>query len=574
MEPVLAEDSRPRPVSRLPILAAALVTLALAVGLPPEIHPWSRAACQVLLALAALILVPLSGGPVPGAARSRWVLLLVPFAALSILTAGCRARAVDEAADALALGCAGLAGACLARHAAGRRAIVAVLLAAACAVSLQAILQRHLTYPAQALRLRAEGDPGAHDIALRLEEGRPTGPFSLPAALAGFLALVLPAALARAARPSRRGPRAAFALLALVMAYALYTTRSMGGLAAACAGVLFILPLWVPRRRGAMAGIVLLGLVAGAALFLHERRIRLGQDGGGDPLTLRAGNWIAAARMIADHPLLGTGPGSFGTFYPRYMRPGMNETRYAHDSCLQAAAGWGAWILVPLLAVVLLWARGLRSAARAGTDEALDRLPILAGAGSFLLHNLVDFTAYLPGVALPAALLIGLGAPSDGDREAGPAVSAARGRALARAAIGVLITAAVALHATAAARSASSLARAGESARSGEIDRAADLARLAAAARPEDPDPRAFLAQLVLAQRIDDPAWRAVGERAAARALDLDPESAILHYTRALYYRKAGEPAASYREVYAAHLLFPLKDLYRPAAPPPPEKAR
>src|SRR3989442_57758 len=36
-------------------------------------------------------------------------------------------------------------------------------------------------------------------------------------------------------------------------------------------------------------------------------------------------------------------------------------------------------------------------------------LPFLAAGAAFLVHNLVDFTAFLPGVAIPAAILIGLG---------------------------------------------------------------------------------------------------------------------------------------------------------------------
>ncbi len=145
-------------------------------------------------------------------------------------------------------------------------------------------------------------------------------------------------------------------------------------------------------------------MIAGTILFLHARRLEIATPGG-DPLLLRAGNWAAAAEMIRDHPLLGTGPGSFGTYYPRYIRPGMNETRYAHNSYLQTLAGWGAWAALPILALLAAVRGRLREARRAGGED----LPALAAGAGFLAHNLIDFTAFLPGVAIPAALLIGIG---------------------------------------------------------------------------------------------------------------------------------------------------------------------
>ncbi|MFQ5878392.1 MAG: hypothetical protein ACE5JH_12035, partial [Acidobacteriota bacterium] len=127
----------------------------------------------------------------------------------------------------------------------------------------------------------------------------------------------------------------------------------------------------------------------------------------------------------------------------------------------------------------------------------------------------------------------------------------------------LLLAAALAGHGWVASRCARLLGRARVAAESGAIDAAADLARRAAAVRPDDPGPHAFLAQLVLAERAGERAWREEGEAAASRALALDRESAILHYTRSLYYDWSGEPAPAYRERLAAHLLYPLKPLYR-----------
>jgi len=116
------------------------------------------------------------------------------------------------------------------------------------------------------------------------------------------------------------------------------------------------------------------------------------------------------------------------------------------------------------------------------------------------------------------------------------------------------------------------LAKAREAVLAGNVEEAAAEARRAASARPDHPEPQQFLAELVLAQGMNDAARRAEGERAATRALAAEPEAAILHYTRALYHRAAGENAAAYRELFAAHRLYPQKPLYQSTSIPAGEK--
>ena len=115
-----------------------------------------------------------------------------------------------------------------------------------------------------------------------------------------------------------------------------------------------------------------------------------------------------------------------------------------------------------------------------------------------------------------------------------------------------------------AARSQLLLEQAGAAAVDGEIAASLHLARAAARVRPDDEAPQAFLAEAVLAHGLDDPGLRAEGQRAAARAVALDRESAILHFFVAQYHQAAGESTEAYREMRAAHRLYPLKDLYGP----------
>ncbi|MGH9798572.1 MAG: hypothetical protein ACRD5D_10500, partial [Candidatus Polarisedimenticolia bacterium] len=120
------------------------------------------------------------------------------------------------------------------------------------------------------------------------------------------------------------------------------------------------------------------------------------------------------------------------------------------------------------------------------------------------------------------------------------------------------------------ARVAGLLDRAADAVGRGDFDAASGPVREAMRLRPGDPAPPAFLAQMVLARFMEVPAARARGEAAATRAVALDPESAVLHHTRALYHEAAGERAAAWCEQAEARRLYPLKERYAaPASPPP-----
>jgi len=490
--------------------------------------------------------------------RRAALLFLPPALAALLFVPGGRARGLDEAVAVAGFGLAVLLG----RRVASvppRRLIPGVIAALGMLVAAQAVLQHHWAYPQAAAALRAADAAGADAYLVRLDQGRPAGPFSLPAALGGFLALSLPMTLAvrRAAGGAALRWGATTALL--LQGYALYLTHSIGGLLAATVALAAAAAAPRPGWRAALPAAI--AFAALALLFVHGRRAEIGARPGGDPVSLRLGNWEAAARMIREHPVLGVGPGRFGVFYPRFMRPGMNETQYAHNSYLQIAATWGAWTLLP---IGLVAAAALRR--RSGPLDGAATAAQAAGAG-FLAHNVVDFTFFLPGVALPAGLLLGLGSPEPAE-EATADASLPAGR---RWVAGALLAAALLAHVATADRAALHLDRARTLALSGDAPAAEREALRAAAAWPVDPDPWAFTAQSLLARGASDPASAALAARAAERAVRLEPDAAILHHTLALVRSVASDPAAAWVEERRAAQLFPGKPLYRTATAPEPK---
>jgi hypothetical protein len=196
-----------------------------------------------------------------------------------------------------------------------------------------------------------------------------------------------------------------------------------------------------------------------------------------------------------------------------------------------------------------------------------------AGAG-FLLHNAIDFTFYLPGVALPAAVLLGLGSPGaagsmEGADRGGTEEVMERGATAPRI-VSILLALLLLAQAGTADRSAWHLDRARILALGGSPLDAEAEARAAAAACPWNPDPWAFLAQSLLARRASGPEEESLRRRSAERAAHLEPEGAILHHTVALDRAAASDPASAWLEEERAHRLYPGKALYRPA----PEEAR
>jgi O-antigen ligase len=100
--------------------------------------------------------------------------------------------------------------------------------------------------------------------------------------------------------------------------------------------------------------------------------------------------------MIADHPVLGVGPGQVRAWYPHYRRPEAvrPSTGHLHNSPVQVAAERG----LPALAVWLwLWVVFFREAgavvSRVGRDRPLERALVCAslwGVGGFLVAGLFE----------------------------------------------------------------------------------------------------------------------------------------------------------------------------------------
>jgi O-antigen ligase len=226
---------------------------------------------------------------------------------------------------------------------------------------------------------------------------RAAGPFGESNFFALSLAVIVPFATHLT---SGGGWRRLLGVLALpVLLAGLLSTGSRGGLIAA--GLALVVSALAARSTVRPA--VLLGglsatvvaVVAGTSLFGAQI-----QDAQSRTVTGRATENQVALAMLADHPLLGVGPGNYPTFYRDYSRRIGNDARVQREphslpleiAAEQGAAGLLGWTLMIVGLVGYALRRGV--ARRPAGRTVLLALATYA-TGSLFLHGSALRLAYL-----------------------------------------------------------------------------------------------------------------------------------------------------------------------------------
>lgn len=247
---------------------------------------------------------------------------------------------------------------------------------------------------------------------------RATGPLPDPNDLAFVLVAAAPLLVAV------RGSRVLVAMVAAVLVTGAAATFSRGGALALAAAV-----GWLAVRRvlslrvlaGALAAAAVVGLavvrLAGPALdrALAEKTFVAGSN-----VDTRELRWRAAARMVADHPLLGVGPGGFRSEYAAASHNAeiAEQTPVAHNMFVEVAAELG---LPAFVLFVLLVATAFAASERVLRVSA-DPRPMVALQAA-LVAVLVASTFLSEQYYLPLWLLVALAVAAElrekGGRDAG-----------------------------------------------------------------------------------------------------------------------------------------------------------
>jgi len=202
------------------------------------------------------------------------------------------------------------------------------------------------------------------------------------------------------------------ALGLLLIAATLFATESRGAILT----WLLLMPfaLWAgfraTRNKRAVLTILTIALAGylGAAnllgLGIGHRTLNLEQDASTSARLLL---WKSAAEIAKDHPLTGTGWGTFVAQYPAYRDPRENTTAgvYAHNDYVQLAAEGGIPALVLMLGILAgLLLQLKRSLAFKENLHALEATGLLLGCLALFIHAGVNFIFYFAFMNILAGL--------------------------------------------------------------------------------------------------------------------------------------------------------------------------
>lgn len=275
------------------------------------------------------------------------------------------------------------------------RRLFAVAVAAAVLVSAYGLLQQ------------IDADP----IWNVLNKGRIFSTLGQANALAAYLVLVLPLALALSVVSGKAG-RAVGVLAGVTIATALAPTLSRGGylgvgVAVAVFAACVVRRSSLTRRRVTIGGALLVGVFSLVAFVppvsrSAERvvdRVLLTADVSEGSAASHLDLWTVGVRMAVDYPLLGIGPEIYPRLFPRYRDDVLSPARAAvmarfrpespHNVPIAIAVGAGIPALVAYLGIVLLAMRmGWRRMRRAPPPERFLLAGLLAGVGGHVATDL------------------------------------------------------------------------------------------------------------------------------------------------------------------------------------------
>ncbi len=236
-----------------------------------------------------------------------------------------------------------------------------------------------------------------------------------PNVLASYLVLTIAAGavvLAMAWRGTREQPdRPRLALIGagfavLIGCAALLLTASRAGLLGAMFGVIVFAAAAPTRIRARWLVIGALGLIVLMVLAPPLRNRIVSATTQSHSAVFRWYTWVGTAEMVQAKPVLGFGPGTWEHAHPQFARVGF--TRMAHQTPLQVAAEAGLPALLLVLGGVTLIGRRLVRGLRSEGLPAVESAAGLAALAAIGLHNLADYTWYVPAVGLTLAAVAGL----------------------------------------------------------------------------------------------------------------------------------------------------------------------
>lgn len=242
--------------------------------------------------------------------------------------------------------------------------------------------------------------------------------FNNPNRFAGYLEMALPLTLGMLFAGYKGGQRILIVYLALMMLVMLVFTRSRGAWLSTVVSLVLVALLYIrhyPQHRfnfmtALTAGLILIGLVVLSDKNVVADFKSLKSVSTDVSFVSRIGLWDDLARMIGEHPLLGTGPGTFGVMFTQHQPMGFNVRFYrAHNDYLQFITELGLFIgVVYIWLIYLFFKRGLKKFKHPSRLVRGTTLGAMSGVTAMLIHSMFDFNLRIPANAILFTVLVAI----------------------------------------------------------------------------------------------------------------------------------------------------------------------
>jgi O-antigen ligase len=250
--------------------------------------------------------------------------------------------------------------------------------------------------------------------------GRFTATFGNSNHLAGYMEMAIPLLLGSLLTGFRASKITLMICLAFFMFLAIFFSLSRGGWIGLGIGLGFVtFALLLGRRHGKkyifvtlICGFLVLAFVALSSTQVAERVRTFEQKGDISTVKSRMKRWPGTVEMIKDHPLSGTGPGTYATVFTQHHPPGYDNYHfYAHNDYLHFTAELGLFLIaVVVWMIIALYKKAFEKLKSPSRLVRGTTIGAMAGITAILVHSFGDFNLNIPANAILFTVLAALAA--------------------------------------------------------------------------------------------------------------------------------------------------------------------
>jgi len=236
--------------------------------------------------------------------------------------------------------------------------------------------------------------------------------------LAGYMEMALPLILGLFLLGHRSGKVFILSYITLLILTALILSLSRGGWIGTLIGLSFMAFTLVTsryfKRKGFLiafiAGSLALALIVLATTPVVERIRTFEQKEEIPNFRSRMIRWGGVVDMIRDHPLIGTGPGTFATVFTQYQPPGSaSRSFYAHNDYLHFISEVGLLLIaIVVWMIIALYRKGFGKLKNPSRLVRGITIGAMTGITAILVHSISDFNLHIPANALLFTVLTAL----------------------------------------------------------------------------------------------------------------------------------------------------------------------